>query len=177
MALFACVGPKSYEKLVKDEKWRQAMELEMRSIEKNETWFIIIIWRVDYEYMVALEIQMDIIQSILTLVAQKGWSIYQLDVKLAFLHGKLTMDVKNETLKAYKLNKALRRHKQVPRTWFSQIESYFLKEESTRCDSEKTLFIKTNKEGKCLIIVMINEFKLNDEGVWRVRFRKDEIFS
>jgi hypothetical protein len=82
-------------------------------------------------------------------------------------------EVKNEPDKVYKLNKALYELKQAPRAWFNQIESYFLKEGSERCDSEQTLFIKISKECKRLVIslyvddliytrddeVMISEFK------------------
>jgi hypothetical protein len=62
---------------------------------------------------------------ILALAAQRGWNIYQLDVKSAFLHGELIEDVfveqpkgyevKNEPDKVYKLNKALYGLKQAPR--------------------------------------------------------------
>ena len=42
--------------------------------------------------------------------------------------------------------------KQALRAWFSRIEAHFLKEGFDRCHSEQTLFIKTNKEGKILIV-------------------------
>ena len=38
MALVAPADPLSYEEAVKSSKWRQAMDAEIRSIEKNETW-------------------------------------------------------------------------------------------------------------------------------------------
>ena len=51
----------------------------------------------------------------------------------------------------YKLQKAIYGLKQVPRTWFSRIESYFLKEWFKSSSSEQTLFIK-RKGGKILIV-------------------------
>lgn len=61
---------------------------------------------------------------ILALAAQRRWSVYQLDVKSAFLHGKIEEEVfvdqpqgyvkEREELKVYKLKKALYALKQAP---------------------------------------------------------------
>ena len=56
----------------------------------------------------------------------------------------------------YKLQKALYGLKQAPRTWFSRIESYFIKERFKSSFSEQTLFIK-RKRGKILIVSIYND--------------------
>ncbi|RVW97638.1 Retrovirus-related Pol polyprotein from transposon TNT 1-94 [Vitis vinifera] len=99
---------------------------------------------------------METIQLVVALAAQRGWSIYQLDVKFAFLHGELNEEIfieqpcgyvqKGNEQKVYKLNKALYGLKQAPCAWYSRIEAYFMKEVFEKCDYEHTLFIKTNKE-------------------------------
>jgi len=83
---------------------------------------------------------------IIALTAQKNWTIYQLDVKLAFLHGELHEDVYVDQPKGYekrdsehlvyKLHKALYGLKQAPRAWFSRIETHFVNEGFLRCESE-----------------------------------------
>ena len=163
LAFFAGAEPIYYEEAVKAEQWRQAMDSEMHSIEKNKTWFLTELPRgakriglkwvyktklnehgdvekykarlvakgyaqeygVDYEEVFAPVARMDTVRMILAFAAQKGWTIYQLDVKSAFLHGELTEDVfveqprgyemKNEADKVYKLKKALYGLKQAPR--------------------------------------------------------------
>lgn len=75
---------------------------------------------------------------VIALAARNGWKLFQLDVKSAFLQGKLEEDVyvaqpqgyevKGEEDKVYKLRKALYGLKQAPRAWYSRIESYFIKE-------------------------------------------------
>ena len=222
MALFSCADPMCYEEAVKLDKWRQAMDLEMKSIDKNGTWFLTELPRgakriglkwvyktklnehgeiekykarlvakgyaqeygVDYEEVFAPVARMDTVRMILAVAAQRNWTIYQLDVKSAFLHGMLNEDVyveqpkgyevRSEADKVYKLNKALYGLKQAPRAWFSLIESYFLKEGFGKCDSEQTLFTKI-QQGKRLIIsvyvddliytgddeAMINDFKVS----------------
>lgn len=43
--------------------------------------------------MFASVARMDTMRMIMALAAQRGWKIYQLDVKSAFLHGELSEDV------------------------------------------------------------------------------------
>ena len=117
---------------------------------------------VDYTKVFALVARMETIQLVVALAAQRGWTIYQLDMKFAFLHGKLNEVVfveqpcgylqKGNEQKVYKLKKELYGLKQAPRAWHNRIEAYFMKEGFEKCDYEHTFFIKTSKEGKVLIL-------------------------
>lgn len=119
---------------------------------------------VDYAEVFAPVARLDTIRVILSLAAQKGWMIYQLDVKSAFLHGELSEEVfvaqpsgyvqKGHEHKVYKLKKALYGLKQAPRAWYSRIESYFLKEGFKKCPHEHTLFIKSTDGGNILIVCL-----------------------
>lgn len=112
---------------------------------------------VDYNEVFAPVARWDTIRMVLALAAQKAWTVYQLDVKSAFLHGDLSETVyvaqpqgyekKGEENKAYRLKKALYGLKQAPRAWYSRIEAYFLKEGFKRCSYEYTLFIKSEEGG------------------------------
>ena len=72
---------------------------------------------IDFSEVFALVARMDTIRLLVALVACRGWDIFQLDVKSAFLHGELNEDVyveqpkgyekKGEEHKVYKLHKAL----------------------------------------------------------------------
>ena len=44
---------------------------------------------IDYTEVFALVTRMDTVRMIVALAAQKGWTLYQLDVKSFFLHGEL----------------------------------------------------------------------------------------
>ena len=48
---------------------------------------------IDYTKVFAPVARMDTIRLVVALAAQKGWTIYQLDVKSAFLHGELNKEV------------------------------------------------------------------------------------
>ena len=120
---------------------------------------------IDYNEVFAPVARWDTIRMVLALAAQKGWSVYQLDIKSAFLHGELKEDVyveqplgyirKGEEEKVYKLKKALYGLKQAPRAWYSRIEAYFVNEGFEWCDYEHTLFVKTEKGGKRFLIVSL----------------------
>ena len=116
---------------------------------------------------------------ILALAACKGWIVYQLDVKSAFLHGNLNeavfikqpqgYEVKEEEDKVYRLKKALYGLKQAPRAWYNKIEFYFMKKGFERCLNEHTLFTKVKEGGKLLMVsVYVDDliFTGNDEAMF-----------
>nr|GEV17079.1 putative RNA-directed DNA polymerase [Tanacetum cinerariifolium] len=117
---------------------------------------------IDYMEVYAPVARMDTIRLMLALAAQNGWSIYQMDVKSAFLHGMLQEDVyvqqpqgyvkNNNEHKVYKLQKALYGLKQAPRAWYSRIEAYFIAEGFVRSKTEHTLFIKKQEKEKVLYV-------------------------
>jgi hypothetical protein len=82
--------------------------------------------------------RMDTIRLVLALTAKKGRSLFQLDVKSAFLYGELNEEVyveqpsgyivKEAENMVYNLRRALYGLKQAPWAWYSHIEAYFLKE-------------------------------------------------
>lgn len=124
-ALMIISDPTSFGEAAKLQRWREAMNAEIQSIEKNQTWSLTTLptgakaigvkwiyktklnelgdvdkfkarlvvkgyaqeYGVDYTEVFAPVARMDTVRMIIALAAQKGWGIYQLDVKSAFLHG------------------------------------------------------------------------------------------
>ena len=201
LALMIISDPTTFQEAAKHQKWREAMDAEMSSIEKNLTWTLVSLpdgakairvkwiyktklnelgevdkfkarlvvkgyaqeYGVDYTEVFAQVARMDTVRMILAVAAHRGWGVYQLDVKSAFLHGKLEEDVyveqpqgyevSKEEGMVYKLHKALYGLKQAPRAWFSRIEAYFIKEGFTNSPNEQTLFIK--RVGGNILIVSV----------------------
>ena len=134
---------------------------------------------IDYTEVFAPVARLDTIRLVIALAAKEEWTVYQLDVKSAFLHGELSEEVfveqprgyeqKGNEQQVYKLKKALYGLKQAPRAWYSRIESYFMKEGFERCHCEHTLFIKTKEKGKILIVSLYVDdliFTGNDESMF-----------
>lgn len=199
LAFMIIADPTSFAEAARHSHWKQAMDAEILSIERNHTWTLTTLpagvkaigvkwiyktklnekgevdkfkarlvvkgyaqeYGVDYTEVFAPVARMDTVRLIIAVATQKGWGIYQLDVKSAFLHGELQeevfveqphgYEVAGKMEMVYKLHKALYGLKQAPRAWFSRIESYFIKEGFENSSSEQTLFIK-RKGGKVLIV-------------------------
>ncbi|BBH01896.1 BURP domain-containing protein [Prunus dulcis] len=106
--------------------------------------------------------RLDTIKTLIALAAQKGWKLYQLDVKFAFLNGVLKEEVyvdqsdgfvvPNYEDKVYKLKKALYGLKQSPRAWYEEINAYLISCGYVRSTSEATLYCKTKEDSGTLIV-------------------------
>ncbi|RDX75453.1 hypothetical protein CR513_44651, partial [Mucuna pruriens] len=118
---------------------------------------------IDYRKIFSLVARLETIRFVVALVATKRWSIYQLDIKSAFLHGKINEDVYLEKPpgyifqecehQVYKLKTALYGLKRAPRALYSKLESHFVANNFLKCPHEHTLFVK--KEGGEILIVCV----------------------
>eukprot|EP00253_Pinus_taeda_P024267 PITA_24267 len=108
----------------------------------------------DYDETFAPIARMETVRTMLCIVAQHKWKIYQMDVKSAFLNGVLKEEVYVEQPPGYevagqehkvcKLKKALYGLKQAPRAWYNRIGAYLIENGFDKCDGEPTLYIKEN---------------------------------
>ena len=88
------------------------------------------------------------IHLIVALVASQGWTLHQMYVKSAFLHGLLQEEVYVEQPPGFevydrkthvcRLKKALYRLMQAPRAWYARIDNYLIS-----WDSQRAILIQT----------------------------------
>ncbi|CAL2254019.1 unnamed protein product [Prunus armeniaca] len=117
---------------------------------------------IDFNETFAPVARLDTIRTHIALAAQKGWKLYQLDVKSAFLNGVLKEEVYVDQLdgfvttnyedKMYKLKKALYGLKQAPRALYEEINAYLISCGYVRSTSEATLYCKTKEDSETLIV-------------------------
>lgn len=142
------------------------------------------VFGVDFSETFAPVARLDTIRLVLALAAQKGWKVFQLDVKSAFLNGYLQEEiyveqpegfaVKGQEDKVYLLKKALYGLKQAPRAWYSRIDEYLLSVGFIKSLSESTLYVKCLNSEILIVslyvddllvtgsnIVFVEEFKQN----------------
>ncbi|KAI3788698.1 hypothetical protein L2E82_01471 [Cichorium intybus] len=92
---------------------------------------------VDFDESFSPVARFETVRMIVALAAQLQWTVFQFDVKSAFLNGDLKEElyvyqpegfvIKGEESKVYKLNKALYGLKQAPRAWVRQLIEEFKK--------------------------------------------------
>ncbi|GJU91659.1 ribonuclease H-like domain-containing protein [Tanacetum coccineum] len=94
-------------------------------------------------------------------------AVYQMDVKSAFLYGKIDeevyvsqppgfLDPKNPQ-KVYKVVKALYGLHQAPRAWYATLSTFLLKNGYRRGTIDKTLFLKKDKHDIILVQVYVDD--------------------
>ena len=116
---------------------------------------------IDYDETFAPVARMEAIRIFLAYAAHKGFKVQQMDVKSAFLNGKLEEEVyvkqppgfedSKKPGYVYKLDKALYGLKQAPRAWYDTLAEFLLKNSFTRGTVDKTLF-SLNYKGHTLLV-------------------------
>nr|GEU66160.1 retrovirus-related Pol polyprotein from transposon TNT 1-94 [Tanacetum cinerariifolium] len=105
---------------------------------------------IDFEESFAPVARMEGIMVFLAYVAHKGFTVYQMDVKTAFLHGSLKEYVyvcqpegfinADHPSHVYKRKKALYRLKKAPRAWYDELSTFFLPNRFSKDPRYTTLF-------------------------------------
>nr|GEW05189.1 hypothetical protein [Tanacetum cinerariifolium] len=129
---------------------------EENTIIRNKTRLVVSGYRqeegIDFEDSFAPVARMEAIRIFLAYAAHKGFTLYQMDVKTAFLHGSLKEDVyvcqpkgfidANYPSHVYKLKKALYGLKHVPRAWNDELSTFLLQNGFSEGTIDPTLFTR-----------------------------------
>lgn len=117
----------------------------------------------DYDETFAPVAHLEAFRIFLTYAAHKGFKVYQMDVKSAFLNGELDTNVYLQHPPdfvnlsypnyCYKLRKAFYGLKQAPRTWYKTLVNFIKHLSFQRVILDPTLFRRSN--GKHLMLVQI----------------------
>ncbi|KAJ9544944.1 hypothetical protein OSB04_024651 [Centaurea solstitialis] len=118
---------------------------------------------IDYDETFAPVARIEAIRIFLAYAAHKNFTVYQMDVKTAFLNGELKEEVyvtqpegfvdRTKPNHVYILDKALYGLKQAPRAWYDHLSNALLDNGFYKGKIDPTLFIKT--EGDDILLVQI----------------------
>jgi hypothetical protein len=122
---------------------------------------------VDYEEVFAPVARIEAIRIFLAYASFIGFTVYQMDVKSAFLYGTIEEEVyvsqppgfidAEYPDKVYKVTKALYCLHQAPRAWYETLACYLLENGFQRGKIDPTLFIKRTKEDILLVQIYVDD--------------------
>ncbi|GJT30330.1 retrovirus-related pol polyprotein from transposon TNT 1-94 [Tanacetum coccineum] len=118
---------------------------------------------IDFEESFAPVARLEAVRLFIAYVAHKSFTVYQMDVKTAFLYGPLKEEVyvnqpdgfvdPYHPDKVYRLKKALYGLKQAPRAWYDELSNFLVSKGFSKGSIDPTLFI--TKHGEDILLVQI----------------------
>jgi len=145
------------------------------------------IFGVDYSDTFAPVARLDTIRLLLAISAHKGWKVFQLDVKSAFLNGVLQEEIYVEQPdgfviqgaedKVYLLQKALYGLKQAPRAWYSRIDEHLLNLGFVKSLSEATLYVKLKDNDVLIVSLYVDDLLVTGNNELLVEEFKQEMMN
>ncbi|RVW95625.1 Retrovirus-related Pol polyprotein from transposon TNT 1-94 [Vitis vinifera] len=160
--------PRSYSEAAAHPEWQKAMRSELQALQANGTWSLTplpagktpIGCRWDTFSPTAKIIS---VRCLLALAAARGWSIHQMDVNNAFLHGDLHEEIymspplglrrQEEENLVCRLHKSLYGLKQASRQWFAKFSEAIQSAGYAQSRADYSLF--TRKQGKSFTALLI----------------------
>ncbi|GJV98163.1 retrovirus-related pol polyprotein from transposon TNT 1-94 [Tanacetum coccineum] len=148
-----------------DESWVEAMPEELLQFRLLNVWTLVDLPHgkkghrqeegIDYDEVFAPVARIEAIRLFLAFASFMGFTVYQMDVKSAFLYGTIEEEVyvnqppgfvdPEFPTRVYKVEKALYGLHQAPRAWYETLSTYLMENGFRRGTIDKTLFIKKIK--------------------------------
>ncbi|GJW12238.1 retrovirus-related pol polyprotein from transposon TNT 1-94 [Tanacetum coccineum] len=119
---------------------------------------------IDYDEPFTPVARMEAIRIFLAFATYMNFKVYQMDVKSAFLNGKLKEEVYVKQPPGFefldyvcKIDKALYELKQAPRAWYETLSTFLIQNKFTRGRIDNTLFIYKSKGDVLLVQVYVDD--------------------
>nr|GEU78987.1 retrovirus-related Pol polyprotein from transposon TNT 1-94 [Tanacetum cinerariifolium] len=122
---------------------------------------------VDFEESFAPVARLEAVRLFIAFAAYKSFTVYQIDVKIAFLYGPLKEEVyvnqpdgfvdPYHPDKVYRLKKALYGLKQAPRAWYDELSNFLVSKGFSKGSIDLTLFIIKHKGDILLVQIYVDD--------------------
>ena len=141
---------------------------------------------IDYDEVYAPVSKHTSLRTLLALVAAKDLELHQLDIKTAFLNGKLEEDVYVEQPPGYEqgppglachLKHALYGLKQAPRTWHKRLDQELALHSFKPSDADPSLYIRHDKHGSVYLLIYVDDILIIADNTTAVQETKKVLLS
>nr|GEZ01610.1 retrovirus-related Pol polyprotein from transposon TNT 1-94 [Tanacetum cinerariifolium] len=163
--------PKNVKEAMTDPVWIESMQEELLQFKRLDSHLVVRGYRqeegIDFEESFSPVARMEAIRIFLAYAAHKSFSVFQMDVKTAFLHGSLKKDVyvcqpegfidADHPSHVYKLKKALYGLKQAPRAWYNKLSTIILQNYFFKGTIDPTLFIRRFHDEILVVQVYVDD--------------------
>nr|GEW39575.1 putative RNA-directed DNA polymerase [Tanacetum cinerariifolium] len=197
VSLYSEEIPSSFEQALKSEKWKKAMDDEMKALKKNKTWDQCALpqgkkpvgcrWIFTVKYKPDGTVERYKARVLLSVASNQGWPFHQFDVKNAFLHGELKEEVYMEAPpgfsehfkpgEACRLKKSLYGLKQSPRAWFGRFTLAMKRYGFKQSNSDHTLFLKNRKNRVTYLIIYVDDMVITGNDEEEIKRLKKGLFT
>nr|GEX19169.1 hypothetical protein [Tanacetum cinerariifolium] len=167
--------PKSVKESLTDPAWIDTMQEQLHQFIRLDVWELVpspggikpltLKWLFKNKH--DEENTMEAIRIFLAYAAHKGFTVYQMDVKTAFLHGSLKEDVyvcqpegfidADHPIHVYKLKKVLYGLKQAPRAWYDELSMFLLQNGFFKGTIDLTLFTRHFNDNILVVQVYVDD--------------------
>nr|GEY55579.1 hypothetical protein [Tanacetum cinerariifolium] len=151
--------PKNIKEVMADSAWIESMQEELHQFDRLDE-------GIDFEESFAPVARLEAVRLFIAYAAHKSFTVYQMDVKIAFLYGPLKEEVyvnqpngfvdPYHPDKVYRLKNALYGLKQAPRAWYDELSTFLVSKGSI----DPTLFI-TKYRGDILLGTSFTEWEVS----------------
>nr|GEW66286.1 retrovirus-related Pol polyprotein from transposon TNT 1-94 [Tanacetum cinerariifolium] len=142
--------PKKLFDGLKDPSWVEAMQEELLQFKIQNVWILVYCPKgeegIDYEEFFAPVVRIEAIRLFLAYDLFMGFTVYQMDVKSAFLYDRV-----------YKVEKAMYRLHQAHRAWYGTLSKYLLANDFQKGTINQTLFIRKHIVDLLLVQVYVDD--------------------
>ncbi|GKD74928.1 retrovirus-related pol polyprotein from transposon TNT 1-94 [Tanacetum coccineum] len=179
-AFLTSVEPKNFNQAMMEPSWIDKIQKEIHEFErlevktdefgrvlKNKARLVAQRFRqeegIDFEESFTPVLRIETIHIFVANAAHKNMTIYQMDVKTAFLNSELKEEVfvsqpegfvdQDNPSHVYKLKKAIYGLKQAPRAWYDMLSSFLISQRFSKGAVDPTLFVR--QAGNDLLLVQI----------------------
>ncbi|GJZ74435.1 retrovirus-related pol polyprotein from transposon TNT 1-94 [Tanacetum coccineum] len=183
-AFLTSVEPKNFKQAITEPSWIDAMQEEIHEFErlevktdefggvlKNKARLVAQGFKqeegIDFEESFAPVARIEAIRIFVANVAHKNMTLYQMDVKTAFLNGELKEEVYVSQLEGfvdqdnlshvYKLKKDLYGLKQAPRARYDMLSSFLISQQFTKGAVDPTLFTRHARNDILLVQIYVDD--------------------